>query len=60
MNPKPQRRPQRQKASKVQQVQDLRRGNAAQPHKLATDYRRRPKHGFEYEEDDDDIDFTWR
>lgn len=25
-------------------MQELRRSNAAQPHKLATDYRRKPKH----------------
>jgi len=36
-------RPQKQK-DKVQRVQDLRRGSTAQPHALATDYKRSPKH----------------
>jgi hypothetical protein len=59
MNPK--RRPQRQKQH-VNRVQELRRSNAAQPIPSGNDYRRKPKHGLVWEDDDDDdINlFTWR
>ena len=55
-------RPQRQKAAKVRHVQELRRSNAAGPHKPATDYNRKPKHGYAWEDDDDDdtTPFYWR
>lgn len=59
---KTQRRPQSQKSSKVRQVQELRRSSAAQPHKAATDYVRKPKYGitWDYDDDDDTNPFTWR
>lgn len=40
------RRPQAQKRTSDHQkfVDDLRRSNAARPHKSITDYRRKPKH----------------
>jgi hypothetical protein len=59
---KTQRRPQRQKSSKVQQVQELRRSSAASPHVSATEYKRHPKHGFDFmdETDDNYNPYLWR
>lgn len=45
--------PQRQKAKTVR-IQELRRSNAAQPIPSGTDYKRKPKHGLDYDLDDDD------
>ncbi len=57
---KTQKRPQRQKQN-VRRVQELRRSNAAQPIPAGTDYKRKPKHGnWQDDDEDDDIDFTWR
>jgi hypothetical protein len=55
------RRPQRQKATKVRQVQELRRSNAAMPIPPGTDYRRKEKYGIKWEDDDDNEDnpFLW-
>lgn len=56
---KPQRRPQRQKPGKVQQVQELRRSNAAQPIPVQREDKRYSKYGIgvlvdEYDNDEDD------
>lgn len=55
-------KPQSQKSSKVRQVQELRRSNAAQPIPSANAYNRKEKYGIRWEEDeDDDVNpFLWR
>lgn len=59
---KAQRRPQKPKSSKVKFVQELRRSSAAQPHVPATQYKRHPKHGFDFADDDEDDNnpYLWR
>lgn len=56
------KRPQKQKNPYVRRIQDLRRSNAAQPIPAGTDYKRRPKHGIKWEDDEDDnLDpYYWR
>jgi hypothetical protein len=51
---KKQRRPQASKRERVQRVQELRRSNAAGAHANKNDYRRKPKHGDEFDWEDYD------
>jgi hypothetical protein len=56
------RRPQRQKPSKVRQVQELRRSNAASPVPSGTEYRRKEKYDLaiaDLEEDTDYSEYDW-
>jgi hypothetical protein len=50
-NKRPQAQKPRRSADHQRQVLEMRQGNAAQPHRPATDYRRSPKHrnqGWDY------------
>jgi hypothetical protein len=55
-------KPQRQKSSKVQQVQELRRSNAAQPIPSSSRYNRNEKYGLKWDDldDDDNNPYLWR
>ncbi len=55
---KTQKRPQRQKSSKVRQIQELRRSNAARPILSGTEYRRKEKYGLAVEDLEEDTDYS--